>query len=74
MLEGIDPKDRAREEKRATADIFAQVAERYLAEQGQLKPRTLAKARWQLREFLNPEIGQKPINEISAKQLPRALL
>ena len=73
VLTGIDPKERAREEKRATADTFAQVAERYLAKQTQLRPRTIAKARWQLREFLNPEIGQKPINEISAKQLLAAL-
>ena len=64
VLEGSDPKGRAREAKRATADTFGQVAARYLAKQIQLKPRTIAKARWQLRGFLIPEIGQKPIDEM----------
>jgi hypothetical protein len=33
----------------------------------------LSKARWQLRAFLNPEIGSQPIGEITAPQLLAAL-
>jgi integrase len=59
--------------KGATSHTFAQVAEAYLETRTDLAPRTLSKARWQHRAFLNPEIGSQPIGEITAPQLLAAL-
>jgi hypothetical protein len=55
--------------KGSTGHTFAQVAEAYLETRTDLAARTLSKVRWQLRAFLNPEIGSQPIREITAPQL-----
>jgi integrase len=68
---GRDPSEVRQEAKHATANTFAQVAEEYISKQTNLAPRTITKARWQLR--LLPEISRRPINEISAKELLAAL-
>lgn len=57
----------------ATSHTFAHVAEAYLETRTDLAPRTLSKARWQLRAFLNTENGCQRIGEITAPQLLAAL-
>jgi integrase len=71
--DGVNPMLEKRKAKGATSHTFAQVAEAYLETRTDLAPRTLSKARWQLRAFLNPEIGSQPIGEITAPQLLAAL-
>jgi integrase len=73
LADNKDPAAEKRAEESATANNFATVAEKYLQTRTDLAKRTLDKARWQLREFLNPEIGSKPIGEITAPELLAAL-
>jgi integrase len=73
LLEGIDPKERNREAKRATANTFAEVAQRYIATlEGGVTADTLAKRKWQL-AFITPHVGSKPINTVKAEALLAAL-
>ncbi|MGO9039310.1 MAG: tyrosine-type recombinase/integrase [Steroidobacteraceae bacterium] len=70
----IDPGAERAAAKVATGNTFAAVAEDYLNTQAdRLAPRTLSKARWQLREFLNPHIGETPIDQVTAPKLLAAL-
>jgi integrase len=74
LADNGDPAVEKRNEKAASANTFAAIAEEYLAKQvDRLAPRTLNKARWQLRDFLNPYIGDKPIDKITAPDLLAAL-
>jgi integrase len=70
IAKGTDPSEVRKAAKLAASNSFAQVAEEYVQQQeGNLAKRTVDKARWQLREFVNPMIGNKPINSISAQEL-----
>ncbi len=70
IADGIDPSEARQDAKRATANTFAEVSELYIKlQEGRLAPRTVDKARWQLREFINPHLGRKPLNEITAPDL-----
>jgi integrase len=70
----IDPAAERAAAKLATVNTFAAVAEEFIGKQvDRLALRTVDKARWQLREFVNPYIGDMPINEISAQNLLAAL-
>jgi integrase len=73
IADNKDPGAIRREAKRATISTFAACAEAYLETRTDLAPRTLSKARWQLRDYLNPVIGDRPINEITAPELLGAL-
>lgn len=74
LADGTDPGAERAAAKLATANTFAAVAEEYLSKQvDRLAPRTVNKARWQLRDFLNPYIGDKPIDKVSAPDLLAAL-
>ena len=70
IADGKDPSDARKAVKLAQKNSFADVAEEYVKQQEEgLAERTTAKARWQLREFVNPTLGKKPINEITASDL-----
>ncbi len=70
LANGVDPSVHRQMAKRAAANTFADVAEEYVKQQEEkLAARTVDKARWQLREFINPHLGRKPINEIAAQDL-----
>jgi integrase len=70
----VDPGAERAAAKAATENTFAAVAEDYLSKQvDRLAPRTVGKARWQLRDFLNPHIGDKPIDKVTARDLLAAL-
>ncbi|MGO9930435.1 MAG: tyrosine-type recombinase/integrase [Steroidobacteraceae bacterium] len=59
---------------KAGASSFAAVSEDYLNRQvDRLAHITVYKARWQLREFINPYIGDKPIAQVTAPDLLAAL-
>jgi integrase len=77
LEDGINPMAEKKKEKiaarAASANTFATVAAAYLETRTDLAPRTLKKAQWQLREFLNPEIGNEPIGEITAPLLLAAI-
>jgi integrase len=74
LADNEDPAIEKRNEKAASANTFAAIAEDYLAKHvDRLAPRTVNKARWQLRDFLNPYIGDKPIDKVTAPDLLAAL-
>ena len=71
---GINPNEQKKAVKVNSANSFAEVGEEYIKlQEGKLAKRTVDKARWQLREFINPQLGGKPINEISAPVLLSAI-
>jgi integrase len=70
LQKGINPNEQKKAAKSNATNSFEQVADEYIKlQEGKLKKRTIDKARWQLREFINPHLGRKPINEISAPAL-----
>ncbi len=70
VAEGIDPSEERKKQKIAEANSFDEVAEEYIANQEHsLAKRTVDKARWQLREFVNPWIGKTPIADVKAPEL-----
>ncbi len=69
LRQGVDPSAQRKAARRSAAESFAQIADQYLATQSDLAPRTLDKARWQLREYVNPVIGNWPINTVTPKDL-----
>jgi Arm DNA-binding domain len=74
LAKGINPVQMKKHAKRAVANTFADVAEEYVKQQeGKLAQRTVDKARWQLRVFINPSLGKNPIREIRAEDLLEAL-
>lgn len=79
---GTDPSEQRQATKAARENTFASVAQEWLALQETppahsprtpLSAVTVAKARWMLDGFLIPEIGSKPIAELSAPDLLEAL-
>lgn len=73
-----DPGAARKAAKRATANTFRAVADEFVEKRmvrsvPPLAPRTISKARAQLREFLYPRIGQKPIHELTVKDVREAL-
>jgi integrase len=79
---GTDPSEQRQARKAARDNTFASVAQEWLALQEKppahsphaaLSAVTVAKARWMLDGFLIPEIGSKPIAELSAPDLLEAL-
>lgn len=65
---GVDPS--AERKKAKLASEFADVAEEYVVQQAEkLAKRTTDKARWQLREFVNPILGRKAIGSITPADL-----
>lgn len=74
VARGIDPSERRKAEKLSTGNTLEAVAEEYIRMKAdQLSPVTMAKARWQLREFLLPALGNRPIHEIKASDLLKVL-
>ncbi len=70
VANGTDPTIQRKADKLAASETFADIAEEYVAKQaGVLADRTVKKARWQLREFVNPWIGSRPIRRIDAPEL-----
>lgn len=74
----IDPAVVRKAAKRATANTFQLIADEFVDKRMKhatppLAPRTITKAEGQLREFIYPRFGQKPIHEISVKDVRQAL-
>jgi integrase len=74
----IDPGAARKAAKRATANTFQLIADEFVAKRMEratppLAARTIQKARAQLREFIYPRFGQKPIHEITVKDVREAL-
>lgn len=75
LAQGIDPSAERKEVKTARAkaiqqasDTFESVAKEWMARQD-VSDSTAAKTRWILESFLFPEIGKRPIVEISPREL-----
>lgn len=74
LARGIDPSAKRRSEKLATGNTLEALADEYLKlRENKLSPITLAKARWQLREFLLPALGKRPISDIKASDILQVL-
>jgi integrase len=74
----IDPAANRKAAKRATANTFQLIAEAYVENRMERampprSPRTVQKARTQLRTFIYPRLGQRPIHEITLKDIREAL-
>lgn len=74
----VDPAAQRKAAKRATANTFQIIADEFVDKRmvratPPLSPRTIQKARGQLREFIYPRFGQKPIHEITVKDMREAL-
>jgi integrase len=70
IAKGIDPSQVRKQAKLDATNSFADVAEEYIVNQADsLAKRTVDKARWQIREFVNPALGNKPIRDIGAQDL-----
>jgi integrase len=79
LAEGVDPGAARQEAKRAqrkaavvAGDTFEVVAREWLARQD-IAEITVGKNRWIFETFLYPEIGHRPINEITSRELLDAL-
>lgn len=82
LAAGTDPSERRQIAKIERSNTFASVADEWLTLQAKppahsprapLAPVTAAKTRWMLETFLVPEIGAKPIGELTAPDLLAAL-
>jgi integrase len=74
VANGTDPTAQKKADKLAATETFADIAEEYISKQtDRLAKRTVDKARWQMRVFINPHIGAKPIRKIEAQDLLAAL-
>jgi integrase len=72
--DGKNPLEKKREEKKAAANIFFEVAEQYIKKvEGNLAPRTIAKMKWQLKDYVYPFIGSKPISTVTRPDILAAL-
>ena len=74
----VDPAAVRKEAKLATGNTFKLIAEQFVEKRMEratppLAPRTIQKARAQLREFIYPRFGQQPIHEITLKEVREAL-
>lgn len=76
LADGVDPSARRRNEKSsaqlAAENSFVTVAEEWMSRQ-HVAEVTATKNRWLLETFLFPEIGNRPINEITPRVLLDAL-
>jgi integrase len=68
LLDGIDPATVKEEAKAAAAVTFKVVGEDWLAKQGYAAA-TLAKARWLFDQWLYPDIGGRPVNDVKPAEL-----
>ena len=74
LLCGVDPSVEKAAARVVQSDTFKAVAEEWLGLQSKkLAVVTLGKARWMLKTFIYPRLGDKPINEIKAPELLAAL-
>lgn len=74
IASGVDPAEQRKKVKLANENTFESVATEYIEQQShRLSKTTLSKAKWQLREFLIPAIGKKPINELKASDMLKVL-
>jgi len=78
MVDGKDPSEARKQAKRATGNTLQIIADEFVKYRMEratpaLSPRTIQKAKGQLREFIYPRLGQKPIQEITVKDIREAL-
>jgi integrase len=78
MADGKDPSEARQQAKRATGNTLQIIADEFVKNRMEratppLSPRTIQKAKGQLREFIYPRLGQKPIQEITVKDIREAL-
>jgi integrase len=78
MADGKDPSEARQQAKRATGNTLQIIADEFVKNRMEratppLSPRTIQKAKGQLREFIYPRLGQKPIQEITVKEIREAL-
>lgn len=70
LADGVDPSARRRAEKLSHALTFELIAREWLGLQsGKLAEATLGKTRWILDTFVLPELGSRPIGDITAPDL-----
>ena len=70
LVRGADPSERKQAAKVIQSDTLRAIAEEWLGIQSaKLAQVTLEKARWMLREFIYPKLGEKLITEIKAPDL-----
>jgi integrase len=70
----VDPSEKRRAEKLATADTFEAIAREWLAmQEKKLAPATFAKATWTFETLLFPFIGSRPIAALGPVDVLRAL-
>lgn len=74
----VNPAVERKAAKLATSNTFQIIADEFVDKRmvkatPPLAPRTIQKARGQLREFIYPRFGQKPIHEITVKDVREAL-
>ncbi len=76
IAEGVDPSAKRKidvaAQRRSSSNSFRAVAEEWLERQ-HVAEVTASKNRWLLESFLFPEIGSRPINEITPRELLTAL-
>ena len=78
LAKGQDPGGARKAAKRAKTNTLRTIADEFVEKRmvkatPPLAPRTIEKARGQLREFIYPQLGQRPIHEITIAELRRAL-
>lgn len=70
IAEGIDPSQQRKAEKLTNSNTFRAVAEEWLTlHQDKFHPRTFNKAKWMLKSFVYPRLGDTPIAKITAPEL-----
>lgn len=73
LADGIDPSEERRAKRAAQADTFKLIAEEWFAKQKHVSANTVRRNRERLEKYVFPSLGNRPINNITAKDLLMAL-
>ena len=74
LSDGVDPSAQRKAEKLANAESFEKVAAEWLdLQRKRFSQASIEKTEWMFDDLLNPYIGSKPVNKITASELLSAL-
>jgi len=74
LEDGRDPSTKRSEQKAGQGVTFELVAKEWLELQRHVAAATFVNAEWMFNDLINPYIGSRPINEITAPELLYAML
>lgn len=73
LVSGTDPSEQRKAAKAAQADTFKVIAQEWLAKQKHLSQNTITRERDRLEKYIYPPLGNRPVDNITAKDLLMAL-